>query len=292
MGFIRAGLDEISDRLQCEVFVVAGYLARQAEWTEIERFWMRRLEQECDPKPMKYFSSQECRGLTGEFRRFRDPKKYPKPNGRIAADAVRDDLQGILRSSYAMGFGLGINLRDYRSVRKSSRARKALPSNPYEFAYLMTMIVIAGECDDQMPSKVDKETVAFLCDEHNRSVNVRAVYDRLRDNNPKCSRWMGSLTHMDNEKSPAIQAGDLLAGRCKQLILECLDSDDEKDAGRYKPILGRNVGVLCMDKRSLLLAVDANVLKKGKPSIYSTQQLGMFKELISRNKTVEGEHLG
>jgi hypothetical protein len=48
--------------------------------------------------------------------------------------------------------------------------------------------------------------------------------------------------------------------------------------------LGRNVGIKCIDKGSLKLMVDANVLKKWKPSIYSTQQLGLFKDLITEDK--------
>jgi hypothetical protein len=281
MGFLWSALDESSDRAKRKMFVVAGYLARQAAWTDIERYWMLRLERESDPEPMKYFSTHECMYLTGEFKRFRDPIKYPKPKGRVAADAVRDDLNAILRSASAMGFGLGVNLKDYRDVRKSSRARKALGPDPYEQTYLMMMIVIAGECEDQMAGKAATETVAFLCDTHERSTNIKAVYDKLLNNNPACAPWMGSLTYMDNKKSPAIQAADLLAGRCKDFLVECLnDSSDDARIERWKPVLGRNVGILCMDKRSLQLVVEANVLRKGKPSIYSTQQPSLFKDLI------------
>ena len=53
MGFIWSVLDESSDRLQRKAFVVAGYLARQAAWADIERFWSRRLEQESDPRPKR-----------------------------------------------------------------------------------------------------------------------------------------------------------------------------------------------------------------------------------------------
>ncbi len=285
MGFIWTALDESSDRAQRQMFVVAGYLARQEAWTEIERQWRLRLEQESDPEPMKYFSTHECMYLTGEFRRFRDPIRYPKPKGKIAANAVKDDLQGILRSASAIGFGLGVNLKDYRAVRKSSRARKALGPNPYEQTYLMMMIVVVGECEDQMPGRAGIETVAFLCDEHSRSTNVEGVYDKLQDRNPVCARWMGSLTYMDNEKSPALQAADLLAGGCKEFLIEYVKNPkDEALQDTYKPILGRNVGIRCMDKKSLALLVDANVLRDGKPSIYSTQQLGMFKDLIVGKK--------
>jgi hypothetical protein len=282
MGFLWIAFDESSDRLQQKMFVVAGYLARQEAWTEIERQWLRRLEQESDPAPMRYFSTSECMYLTGEFKRFRDPIKYPSPKGREAANAIRDDLQGILRAASAMGFGLGIRLSDYRAIRKSTRARKVLSPNPYDLGYMMAMIVVVGTCDDQMPERKGKETIAFLCDKHYRSAMIRAVYDRMLDNNPDSAAWMGSLTYCDNKTSPAIQAADLLAGRCKEFLIECLDTSEvESFTARYKAILGRNVGIVGMDKKSLELVVDANLMRDGKPSIYSTRQLGLFKDLES-----------
>lgn len=287
MGFLWASLDESADRQRRKVFVVAGYLARQASWTEIERQWMLRLEQECDPQPMKYFSSNECICLNGEFRRFR---KYPAAKGRQAADAVRDDLRQILRSADAVGFGMGVNMKDYRAVRRSSRARLTLHTDPYEQTYVTMLINIAAACQDDMPHLVNMETVAFLCDEHDRAVNVKNVYDKLKASNPRCEPWMGSLAFMDNEKSPAIQAADLLASGCRQFLVETIDHPGQEAHARlleqWKPILGRNVGIKCMDKRSLSLCVDANVPRKGtgKLSIYSTQQPSLFGNLLTSDK--------
>ncbi|HEX4426306.1 MAG TPA: DUF3800 domain-containing protein [Terriglobales bacterium] len=282
MGFLWTALDESSDRLQEKMFVVAGYLARQDEWTEIERQWMRRLGQESDPEPIRYFSTSECMYLTGEFKRFSDPKRYPKPNGKIAANSVRDDLMGILRASSTMGFALGINLKDYRAIRKSARARKVLLASPYELAYMMTMMVVVGTCEDQMPERSGIETIAFLCDEHDRSGNIKAVYDRLKDNNPESAPWMGTLTYRDNKKSPAIQAADLLAGHCKEFLIKSLeDSCGESLTDKYKSLFGRNVGIVGMDKRSLELVVNANSMIDAKPSIYSTRQMGLFKDLAN-----------
>lgn len=283
MGFLWTSLDECSDQKQRKVFVVAGYLASQDEWTEIERCWLRRLEQECDPRPMAYFSARECKALRGEFWRFRDKIKYPPPEGRNAANAIRDDLQLILRSSLTRGFVLGINLGDYRSVRRSSRARKVLLSNPYENGYLTTFIRVAATCDEEMPSRVNTETVAFLCDSHNLSANVKAVYDNLRDHNPRCAPWMGSLTYMDNKKSPALQAADLLASQSKDFLIEYIENPRketlEQIVARWKPIFGRNVGIGCMNKTSLKAVVDANVPRNGRFSIYSTKQLALLKDL-------------
>lgn len=275
MGFIWSSLDESHDRLKKRVFVVAGYIARQEEWTEIERHWLRRLDRD----GLNYFSTSECSYLTGEFRRFR---QYPKPKGKELANAVRDDLQLIMRSSSTMGLGLGIKLSDYRAIRKSARARKALRPDPYQFGYQMTMILIAGKCLDELRNL---ETVAFLCDADDRAVNVKGAYDQLKSSNPHCETWMGSLSHMDNEKSPALQAADLLAGRSKDYLVECLGKTKEEIASireRYREhIIGRNVGIWQMDRRSLNLVVDANVMKRGKPSIYSTVHGTLFDDITT-----------
>ena len=282
MGFIWSGLDESSDPKQRIVFVVAGYLARQGDWTDIEGHWLRRLERENDPRPMRYFSSHECQQLSGEFRRFRDPIKYPKPKGREAADAIREDLMLLLRSSRACGFALGVNMKDYRAARKSARARKVIRSNPYEQTYITMMVHIAGTCKDEMKTM---ETVAFLCDEHNRAVNVKDVYDKVKEQNPRCGPWMGSLTYMDNKRSPAIQAGDLLASRSKEFLREYIRTPDDLElraelVKKWKPTLGGNVGVKCLDMKSIMLMVNANLPKGGRLSIYSTQLGTLFRDLI------------
>lgn len=220
MGLLCVGLDESTDQLQRNVFVVAGYLATQPDWCEIEHQWMQRLERQ--PSPISYFKTSEWKYLPGQFRQFRDQAAYPKPKGREAADAIKSDLEQIMRTSPVRGFGFGINLKDYRAVRRSSRARRIFGPNPYENAYLMTFIRVVGTCQEEMPSRVNSEIVAFLCDESNRSSNVKAVYDKLKEHNPRCGPWLGSLTYMDNEKSPALQAADLLAWNCREFITECL----------------------------------------------------------------------
>jgi hypothetical protein len=151
------------------------------------------------------------------------------------------------------------------------------------------MICIAGDCEEQWAQGSGTETVAFLCDGHHRSVNVKAVYEKLKEHNPKSAKWMGSLSYHDNQKSPAIQAGDLLASACKQFIIEGIDNPQESResiVSRWKPILGGNVGIRCMDKKSLNWVVDANVPRRGgKLSIYSTMQSRLFNDLIVSETT-------
>lgn len=264
MGFIWAALDESADREQRHVFVVAGYVSRQSNWTETERKWMLRLEKESDPEPMKYFSNSECMSLSGEFARFRDKTKYPKPRGRLAAGKVKDDLQDIMKEAPAAGFALGVLMQDYRAVRRSSRARTLLGTHPYEQTYALTMICIAGNLEDEMPSR---EVVAYLCDEHDKAVNVRNVYEELKRQNPACGRWMRSLSYMNNKKSPALQAADLLAARCKDYLVKMVTNRDIGELrDKFKSEVGRDVSIKYLDKASLQLLVDANLLKGAGPA--------------------------
>lgn len=282
MGFMWPALDESTDKKQKLAFVVAGYLARQDDWTEIERLWMLRLEKESDPEPMKYFSNSECNWLTGEFARFR---KFPKPFGRQAANQVRSDLLEIVKKHPAFGFALGVGFKDYKAVRrKSARNKKVLLPDPYDHMYTMLMVIIAGDLEDEYKAGTFpvRETVAYLCDEHDKSVNVKAVYDELKKQNPICGQWMGSLSYMNNKESPALQAGDLLAGLCKDEMLAMIRKGDVRRLAspEFRERMGPAVRFKCFDQPTLQQLVDANMLRRGKPSIFSTQQLILAKDFI------------
>ena len=231
---------------------------------------MLRLEKEADPAPMRYFSTSECNWLTGEFARFKDPNKYPKPLGRQAADKIRSDLLDIMKKNPAFGFALGVGFKDYRAVRrKSTRNKKVLLPDPYEHIYTMMMIIIAGDLEDEYKEGVfpARETVAYLCDEHDKSVNVKAVFEELKEKNPACAQWMGSLSYMDNEESPALQAGDLLAGLCKDELIAMVRKGSVRRVASetFRARLGSAVRFRCFDQETLQQLVDANVLKRGKP---------------------------
>lgn len=285
MGFMWSALDESTDKKQRYGFVVAGYLARQDEWTEIERKWTLRLEKECDPEPMRYFSTSECGWLSGQFARFRDPEKYPKPLGRQAADKIRDDLLEIVKNSPAFGFALGVGFSDYKAMRrKSARNRKLLLPDPYEHMYTMMMIIIAGDFEEEYEEGLflSRETIAYLCDQHDKYANVQSVYSDLKRQNPVCAQWMGSITDMDNEDSPALQAGDLLAAICKEELKVMIRAGSVRRivSEGFRQKVGPNVRFRCFDRKTLQQLVDANMLRREKSSIHSTQQLILAKDFI------------
>jgi hypothetical protein len=180
---------------------------------------------------------------------------------------------------------LGLRLKEHRAIRKSSRARQIMAADPYENMYMQIMVNAAVECEDEYLAGLFpvRETLAFLCDSHDKSVNVNNVYDKLKFHNPSSALWMGSLSYMNNEDSPALQAADLLASHCKDaLVEEVKHPPGKRPLG--KAFRERMKGLLASfrvwDMNTLKMLIDANLPPQGKFSIYSTEQMTLAKDFI------------
>lgn len=263
-------------------FVVAGWAAQQDQWFEIERKWESRLKKENDPYPIHFFSVKDCKHLRNDFSRFRDKAKYPGQSGKQAASKLRSDLIAIVKAHRAVGFSVIIDLKAYRQLQKNSRARQLLAGDPYTFAYASAMVFLAAE----VAAMQRPEMVAFLIDSHNKTKALCDGYEGLKQYNPKCSKWMGSLTEMSDKKSFALQAADLLAGACKDLATAViLDKHAISARDRFIGEFGRSTGVKLWDQHSLEHFVRANSLTNGKPGLYSSMQSNMLGDLFSRRAT-------
>jgi hypothetical protein len=277
MSFLWSAIDESTDVKRRHVFVVSGWVSLQSIWTEVERHWQQRL----DKDSIAYFKSSECGSLSKQFRKFRN---CPDQTGRAKADEVFDDLALMLRSSKLYGFVLVIDLKDFRNSRKSSRTRSVLVSDdPYVFAY-QTLLVRIGCYVTKMKKP---QTVAFLCDHHDKYKQLYEGYNELKKKNPDCAKYMGSLTEMLDQKSPALQTADLLASVCQRAYVRLKkgDIDQQGFVEEVKAKAGKNVGVGLIDRHIIRLATEANLLKDGKPSPWSTAQRQMFNEAWVYNPT-------
>jgi hypothetical protein len=82
--------------------------------------WQRRLKHD----GLAYFRSTEYYSLRGQFARYRDTVKYPKPAGSQAAKGLRDDLDAIITSSGVMGVAVAIPMKLYNHVRQTEFREK------------------------------------------------------------------------------------------------------------------------------------------------------------------------
>lgn len=271
--FVWSALDESSDRLQRDVYVVAGLLATSEDWFETERLWNRYLSS----KGLNHFRTSEYRGLKGEFAKYRDEAVYPKPRGREAAKEILDDLAQIVRTSPVVGIVLGMNLRGYRELRRGARARHLFPMNPYRHLYQTMLVRIAAFMGD-LPSP---QIVAFLCDEHSRGAQLANSYSELKRLNPISAQYMGSLSFQHDENSAAIQAADLVAALCKDYYVKQVKGKaTEDDLEALTANIGMHIGLGYIDKPLLKKLIQANYLKNGRPSIRSSLQQKLFNDLF------------
>lgn len=279
--FAWSSLDESSDRKQRDAFVVAGLVMAQPAWTELERAWDRMVTD----RGIGHFKTSEFRGLRGGFAKFHDGTKYPKPTGRAAAQEIFDDLALLIRSNkhWSLGLAVGLNLSDYRALRKSSRVRRLFPRNPYRFVYHTIMVMLAmmvGEFKESEP-------IAFLCDEHSLAKDLSNTYAALKESNPHAARFMGSLTFTKDELSPALQVADLIVGEYKDYFVRRVKgkATAHSEYSEFMEAMKGPMGIFYLDKRVLSDMARANMLIDGKPSIRSLRHAKLFPDLLKRRTT-------
>ncbi|HEY6248727.1 MAG TPA: DUF3800 domain-containing protein [Candidatus Angelobacter sp.] len=219
-------MDESADHGSARVFSVGAFIAPHLMfWFEAERLWQNRL----DKDGIEYFRSADCQSVQGSFKKLRsEPDKQAlKRAEREKADSIRNDLIDIIGKCGLMGVAFGVSLADYEAVKsRGSEEKKILGDVPYHFAYQLAMthsaLMLSADTDLKF------ECLAFVVDEHEKySAHSKQTYDDLKQKNPEVSAQMGSLTYLDDRRSPAVQMADLMAYEAMQKSLRWLDGIQE-----------------------------------------------------------------
>ena len=105
----------------------------------------------------------------------------------------------------------------------------------------------------------------------------------MKAENPTAATCMGSLTIGNDSEWPAIQVADLVAGLCKDhfvLSFRGLIKDETVAIDKLRSEIGNHISLSYIDAVALRKIVEGNLLRKGKPSIRSTKQAKLFKDLF------------
>jgi hypothetical protein len=196
--------------------------------------------------------------------------------GRRAAEEIFAELAQIIRTSGVKGVGLAIDLKAWRSIMKSSTAKKVFfYKDPYVFGHAALVVYVAGELTGNIRGRM----VSFLLDYHCKGKLVLNQMGDLKKFNPECAPYIGSIGFNDDKTTAQLQAADLIAGVSKNYALNELGQmpgDKEANKKALVGILGRSVGVGVLDHAYLTKVAKASGLSKGRPSIYSTLQRHLF----------------
>jgi hypothetical protein len=208
----RVFIDDSSDGTQSKYTIAAGLIGTHKTWNDFERRWKKVLQEH---PPIDWFHSKEWRSLTEQFAQFRDDDKWPKPRGSEAATAKREKLKQVIEDSPLVAVGVGVLIPDFKLVRGADpRAAEFFRPDPYEGA-LQSIIY---ECAKAVQLVDSRHCVSYVSDNSNKSPTYSAIYSDFKKKNPEIASMMRNLVHLDDEKSPGLQAADLVAHVTNQVF--------------------------------------------------------------------------
>jgi hypothetical protein len=206
---ISVWLDESSDQKQKKVFTVGGFLQHGDQWFELERDWQRVLQEE----GIAYFRASDCAGVDGPFLKFRADSEKVTDKDRQRAFAVRSRLLDSIQKADLIGVAVSIVIEDFNAIMATNQqARQCFNQDPFFTAYQLVMVETAKRVSEQLPDEI----IAFVYDENQKQSQAEAVYVAVKEKNPAFGRYMGSLSHMDDKTTPALQAADLMASEARR----------------------------------------------------------------------------
>jgi hypothetical protein len=207
----KAYCDESSDEKQRDVLCVGTMLVHSEVIKEIEASWIDRLNV---PDEIQFFRASSCSGVHGPFFKLR--AKYGD-DAQAVVNKLRLDLESILLSHRWVGFGLGILIRDYKEVWRSSPVAKSLfREDPTEAAYYQIFHEIAGMIQEFAPD----DQVAFIVDDSTYSGKIAEAFRGFKLNVPFLAESVTTMAPFDDKITPGLQMADLVASVVRNVFLE------------------------------------------------------------------------
>lgn len=256
---LRTYIDDSFDQFRERVAVAGAFLGSFQQWKALVPKWRRRLKQD----GLKYFRSTEYLSLSGQFEKFHDPIKFPKPTGRDRARKIRDDLDAIIHECHIVGFALCVPLRVYTHLRNETEfGEQLMPADPFDYAIQELLIMVAQDVKKHRKG----DTVAFFCDEGPSSARIAEIYGQLKPLNPDSAQVMGALTHLDDKQYPQLQTADLMASIAKERFAGWMTDrstqvPDQALADRLKKLSVYHMGIA--DRARLLGFIEHEGLTRG-----------------------------
>ena len=258
---LRAYIDDSWDGDR-KVAVTAGcYIGRYSDWIKLRDRWKKKLKR----SEIAFFHSTEFYSLRGEFEKFRDPVKYPKPKGREAANEIRKDLFQIISSTQIAGMAVSIPIDAYCDVLANEPcADKILP--PKDHAFKIVIQELFGFCAQEIEKRSPREKVAFVYDQSDEFPAIAEIFLRYKELNPGYGKYLETIVPLDDKKYPQLQAADIMAHLAKERYTEWLSGQRPESSrpdleSRMKEL--RVQDFACVSKERLRRIVQLEAARRG-----------------------------
>jgi hypothetical protein len=240
----RVCVDDSSDEKQEVAISVGAFVGQFGAWCDVKNRWTRRLKAD----GLDYFRATEYNGLHGQFFRFRDSVKYPKPLGSQAARRLRDDLKSIILKSKLRGAALVIPLDLYWDIRGSSKeAMQIFTEDPFEIA-IQSMI---DECVQDAIKERLGVRLEFICDKSSSAPRIEATYRAYKEINPQANEIVASFEHRDDKLFAPLQVADLMAHLGREVYMTKQEPKGIKESVAWVKVWNEEMmlGVLQHEKK-------------------------------------------
>ena len=249
---LKVYIDDSADQQQQEVVLAGAFIGRFGQWSRVKTKWRRALKRE----NIGYFKSSEYKVLDGEFRKYRDPVKYPKPHGSVAAKALRDELESIVCKGGIVGWGMCLSMPDWHRARNSDKHGPAILDRPFEIVVQKLLLDLSESVTQLMG---DGHGLTFIADESSSSERMEKVYLDFKRVNKSLENIVG-FTHLDDKKTPPLQVADMMAGVAKECYEDFLKSGGEIIPKRLKDVIMR---IRVIDEAYLLAIIEHEKTRRG-----------------------------
>lgn len=219
--------DDSTDQPEQHMQTAGAVFGWPADIFEAERQW----EQHLNRAGIEYFKASEAEGLKGQF----DPARLGMSlnSARAKADSTRRDLVDVIGRLPLTATAVSIVLDDFKDVIASNaKARYYYGTDSTILVYGLLIKATIELIQELYPQNADRDTIAFMFDEHQNYLNAEAAYMSLKRRDIVCSSMMGVVSHGDDKQHRPLQIADLIAheARFKSLNL----GDTNKDRHMYK----------------------------------------------------------
>ncbi len=198
------------------MLVCAGWIGERGDWLDFCKRWNKRLQLD----GIDYFKTSEYKMLKGQFEKFRN---LPVPEGRNAANIVRDDLLTIIRSYDDLrSVGVCVPMDEWSAVAIRPEAVGIL-EHPYHRAVECIWVETVRRGFRRSRSH-RHSVVAFVHDDGPDLAELSALYVAFKKLNPKTAKFMVGFGGLDDKVNPPLQAADLIANRSLEIGLDWVDN--------------------------------------------------------------------
>lgn len=216
VGIYKCFMDDSKDANQSQMFVCAGWVGERTDWLHFIPRWNKRLAKD----GLDYYKTSEYKMLTGQFAVFR---RFPKPYGRSAASALRQDLLSIIKDYANIRWvGTCVPMDEWNAVASRPEAVGIL-EHPYRRAIesVWTQTVWRGF----IKSKPHRNSrIAFVHDDGPDLPELVMLYSAFKILNPKTAKYLVGFSGLCDKDVAPLQAADLVANHTLELGLKWMQN--------------------------------------------------------------------